>query len=76
MTNDLYSSQRVANPKPKTEQLTPFQRKDPSAEPLAERQTQVKLPLSLDAVVRAMGAKKADWLRAAVAEKAEREGLI
>lgn len=66
----------MANPNPNTEQLTPFRRQNPDAEPLAERQTQVKLPVSLDAVVRSLGKKKADWLRDAIARKAKEEGLI
>ena len=36
----------------------------------------VKLPPDLDQIVRSMGTKKADWLRAAIREKLERDGLL
>lgn len=41
-------------------------------EPLAERNVGARLPKSLDAFVRSLP-NKSDWIRAAIAEKYERE---
>lgn len=44
-------------------------------EPLSKKAIAVKLPQSLDPIVRTLPSPAA-WIREAIAEKAEREGLI
>jgi hypothetical protein len=66
----------MANPNPKTEQLTPFQRDNPNDEPLADKQIQVRLPVSLDAAVRKLGRRKSQWLRKAIARQAQEDEMI
>ncbi len=64
----------MANPNPKTENLTPFVSLDGSEGP--SKNFGVRLPSKLAAAVDGLGKRKTEWLRAAIAEKAEREGLI
>lgn len=47
----------------------------PNLEPLADKALSVRVPVSLDQVVRSLP-NRPEWLRDAVIEKAEREGLI
>lgn len=61
----------MSNPKPKLENLTPFPRV--GSEPLAEKQVQVRLPVSIDAAVQELGNKKTEWLRRVITEAAKRE---
>lgn len=49
-----------------------FKRMDPDSEPLASRQIQVRLPESIDAVVRNIP-DKATWLRRVISEAAKQE---
>ncbi|PZD70634.1 hypothetical protein C1752_10484 [Acaryochloris thomasi RCC1774] len=65
----------MPNPKGNTESLKHFARGDDSKEPLADQPVQVRLPVSLDAKVRALQNRTA-WMRKVLIEAAEREGLI
>jgi hypothetical protein len=49
-----------------------YKRADDTGEPLAVRQVQVKLPVSVDAVVQALPNRSA-WLRRVITEAAQRE---
>lgn len=65
----------MANPSPvQNERLRAkqFKRLNPDSEPLASRQIQVRLPESIDAIVRKVP-DKATWLRRIITEAAKRE---
>ena len=47
----------------------------PGTVPLADRPTSVKLPIEVDAIVRAMP-EPSEWLRRVICEAAAREGLL
>jgi hypothetical protein len=50
-----------------------IKRSDSTTEPLASKQAQVRLPLSVDAAISALGKQKTAWLRRVITEAAERE---
>lgn len=72
----MYTSElKMANPSPvQNERLIAkqFKRLNPDSEPLASRQIQVRLPESIDVVVRKVP-DKANWLRRVITEAAKRE---
>lgn len=64
------------NPRPV---LTPefeaakIKRSDDTTESLAKRQTQVRLPVSVDVAIAQLGQRKAAWLRRVITEAAQQE---
>lgn len=65
----------MANPSGNPKTLVVPQRADNTAGELAEKPIAVRLPVKIDTVVRALP-NITEFVRAAIAEKAEREGLI
>lgn len=64
------------NPKPvQTEEFVgkQFERADDTVEPLADKPTQVRLPVRVDAAIRALGTEKTAWLRRVIVKAAEQE---
>lgn len=72
----MYTSEsNMANPSPvQNERLKAkqFKRLNPDSEPLASKQIQVRLPESIDVVVRALP-DKASWLRRVITDAARHE---
>jgi hypothetical protein len=68
----------MANPSPN---ITPeflktrFIRDDDTKEPMAKQNTQVRLPASIDEVLRQLPSRSA-FIRAAITEKLQRDGLL
>jgi hypothetical protein len=50
-----------------------IKRSDDTTEPLATRQTQVRLPISVDATIAKLGKNKAAWLRRVITEAAQQK---
>jgi hypothetical protein len=50
-----------------------IKRSDNTTEPLAIKQAQVRLPISVDAAVSKLGKRKTAWLRRVITEAAQRE---
>jgi hypothetical protein len=63
----------VPNPRPRTDQLTPFEPQGKFA--LSSKVYGARMPRQLAEVLEKVD-NLPDWLRSAVEEKAEREGLI
>jgi hypothetical protein len=50
-------------------------RADNTTEPLADKQVQVRLPITVDTAISKLGREKTPWLRRVITEAAERELL-
>jgi hypothetical protein len=50
-------------------------RADSTTEPLADKQVQVRLPVTVDAAISKLGREKTPWLRRVITEAAQRELL-
>ncbi len=55
------------------ENLKHFPRSDKTVEPLADKPTQVRLPVSIEQAIRRLDTHKSPWLRRVITEAAQRE---
>jgi hypothetical protein len=65
----------MANPTPRLDNLKPTPRMDETTDPLAASALMARVPVHIDAVVRSLPNRSA-FIRAAIAEKLERDGLL
>jgi hypothetical protein len=65
----------MANPTPRLDNLRPTPRMDETTDPLAASALMARVPIHIDAVVRSLPNRSA-LIRAAIAEKLERDGLL
>jgi hypothetical protein len=54
-------------------EATKIKRSDDTTEPLAAKQTQVRLPVSVDSAIAQLGQQKAAWLRRVITQAAQQE---
>lgn len=65
----------MSNKQPKTEQIERYQFTRISDEPMSSKTFAVRLPQSVARVIDSLGQGKTEFIRTAIIEKVEREGL-